>query len=53
MKRFFASEANDLGATAKEIVINVSDWNDSVIADRTEFEKNADVPISQAVFDEM
>ena len=32
MKRFFASEANDLGATVKEIAINVSDWNDFVIA---------------------
>ena len=53
MKRFFASDANDLGATVKEIAINVSDWNDFVIADRTEFEKNADVPTSQAVFDEM
>ena len=39
MKRFFASEANDLGATVKEIAINVSDWNGFVIADRAEFEK--------------
>ena len=53
MKRFFASEANDLGATVKEIAINVSDWNEFAIADRTEFEKNADVPTSQAAFDEM
>ena len=53
MKRFFSSEANDLGATAKEIAINVCDWNAFVIADRTEFEKNADVPTSQAVFDKM
>ena len=53
MKRFFASEANDLGATVKEAAINVSGWNDFVIADRTEFEKNADVPTSQAAFDEM
>jgi len=53
MKRFFSSEANDLGAAVKEIAINVCDWNAFVIADRTEFEKNADVPTSQAVFDEM
>lgn len=53
MKRFFASDSNDLGATVKEIAINVSDWNAFVIADRTEFEKNADVPTPQAVFDEM
>ena len=53
MKRFFASEANDLGATVKEIAINVSDWNEFVIADRNEFEKNADVPTAQSVFDEM
>ena len=53
MKRFFASDANDLGATVKEIVINVCDWNQFVIADRSEFEKNADVPTAQSVFDEM
>ena len=53
MKRFFSSEANDLGATVKEIAINVSDWNAFVIADRTEFEKNADVPTPQSVFDGM
>ena len=53
MKRFFASDANDLGATVKEIAINVCDWNQFVIADRSEFEKNADVPTAQSVFDEM
>jgi hypothetical protein len=53
MKRFFASDANDLGATVKEIVINVCDWNQFVIANRSEFEKNADVPTAQSVFDEM
>ena len=53
MKRFFASESNDLGATVKEIAINVCDWNAFVIADRTEFEKNADVPTPKAVFDDM
>ena len=53
MKRFFASDANDLGATVKEIAINVSDWNAFVIADRTGFEKNADVPAPQSAFDDM
>ena len=43
MKRFFASDSNDLCATVKEIVINVNDWNAFVIADRDEFEKNAEV----------
>ena len=53
MKRFFASDGNDLGATVKEIVINVCDWNSFVVADRIEFEKNADVPTPQSTFDEM
>ena len=53
MKRFFASDGNDLGATVKEIVINVCDWNAFVVADRIEFEKNADVPTPQSTFDEM
>ena len=44
MKQFFASDSNDLGATFKEIVINVDDWNAFVIADRNGFEKNAEVP---------
>ena len=53
IKRFFASEANDLGATVKEIAINACNWSAFVIADRTEFEKNADVPTPQAAFDDM
>ena len=53
MKRFFSSESNDLGATFKEIVINVSDWNAFVIADRNEFEKNQEQPTSEDVFAEM
>ena len=53
LKRFFGSQSNDLGAVVKEMVINVDDWNAFVIADRIEFDKNAEVPTSQAVFDEM
>ena len=53
MKRFFASDANDLGATVKEIAINAEDWNAFVIADRDEFEKHAEVPTPQAAFDDM
>ena len=53
MKRFFSSDANGLGATVKEIAINVSDWNAFVIADRNEFEKNQEQPTSDDVFAEM
>ena len=53
MRKFFASSSNDLGATFKGIVLNVDDWNAFVVADRNEFEKNAEKPTPQAAFGDM
>ena len=50
---FFASDSNDLGASFKEIVLNVDDWNAFVVADRGMFEKHADKPTDAAVLDVM
>ena len=52
-KNFFGSSSNDLGATFKEIVVNIDDWNTFVVADRNEFENNAEKPTPQTLFDEM
>jgi hypothetical protein len=55
MRKFFGSDSNDLGATFKEIVLDVGDWNVAVfvVADRDTLLKYEDKPTEAAVLDVM
>ena len=51
--RLFASDSNDLGATFKEIVLNVENWNTFVVADREMRAGYEDLPTATAALGAM